>query len=54
MSKIIVITDSDASLPAEVAAELGIIIVPINIHFGEETFKTEEEISDAQLFDAGG
>lgn len=51
MSKIMIITDSDASLPAELAAELGIIIVPINVHFGEETYKTEVDITDAQLFE---
>jgi len=51
MSNIAIITDSDASLPAEVATELGIIVVPINIHFGEETFKTEVDMTDVQLFE---
>jgi DegV family protein with EDD domain len=51
MSIIRIVTDSDASLPADIIEELGIIVVPINIHFGEETFKTEIEITDAQLFE---
>jgi DegV family protein with EDD domain len=51
MSGIIIVTDSDASLPKELADAMGIIIVPINIHFGEETFQTEVEITDAQLFE---
>ena len=51
MSSIMIVTDSDASLPEQVAKDLGVIIVPINIHFGEETFKTEVDITDAQLFE---
>jgi DegV family protein with EDD domain len=51
MSKIMIVTDSDASLPAKVADELDIKIVPINIHFGEETYKTEVDITDTQLFE---
>jgi len=45
-----IITDSDASLPAEVAARYGIVQVPVMIHFGQETLKTNEEIGDAALF----
>jgi DegV family protein with EDD domain len=51
MSGIMIVTDSDASLPAKVADELDIIIVPINVQFGEETLQSEVEITDAQLFE---
>jgi fatty acid-binding protein DegV len=40
MSSIAIITDTDASLPAEVAARYGIRQVPITVHFGQETFET--------------
>ena len=50
MPSIAIITDTDASLPAEVAGRYGIQQVPIMIHFGEETLKTSEEIDDATLF----
>lgn len=50
MSQIAIITDTDASLPIEVAARYGIRQVPILVQFGEETFKTGVNISDAELF----
>jgi DegV family protein with EDD domain len=50
MSAIAIITDTDASLPAELANRHGIRQVSILVHFGEETLKTGEEIDDATLF----
>jgi DegV family protein with EDD domain len=50
MSSIAIITDTDSSLPAEVAARYNIRQVPITVHFGQETFETGVDINDAQLF----
>lgn len=50
MSSIAIITDSDASLPADVAGRYSIRQVPILIQFGVETFRTEIDIDDAGLF----
>ena len=50
MSSIAIITDSDASLPADVAARYNIRQVPILIQFGVETFRTEIDIDDVGLF----
>lgn len=50
MPSVAIVTDTDASLPAEVAAQHGIKLVPIMIHFGEESLKSDEEIDDATLF----
>jgi DegV family protein with EDD domain len=50
MPSIAIITDTDASLPADIAARYGIRQVPINIHFGEETLRTGTDIDDTQLF----
>lgn len=50
MSSVAIITDTDSSLPADVAARYGIRQVPINIHFGEEVLRTGVDIDDAGLF----
>jgi len=50
MAAIAIVTDTDASLPEEIAARHGIRQVPITVHFGEETLRTGVEIDDAQLF----
>lgn len=50
MPSIAIVTDTDSSLPAVLAAQYNIRQVPINIHFGQETFETGVNIDDAQLF----
>lgn len=50
MSPIAIVTDTDASLPAGIAARYGIRQVPINVQFGEENFETGVNIDDATLF----
>lgn len=50
MLPIAIVTDTDSSLPAAVAAQYGIQQVPINIHFGEETFQAAVDIDDAEAF----
>ena len=50
MLPIAIVTDTDSSLPAAVAAQYGIQQVPINIHFGEESFQAAVDIDDAEAF----
>lgn len=51
MNNIRIITDTDASLPADLAAQHNIYQVPITIQFGDETFETGVNINDKQLFE---
>jgi DegV family protein with EDD domain len=50
MSRIAIVTDTDASLPADIAGRYRIRQVPIIVHFGQESLKTGEDIDDARLF----
>jgi DegV family protein with EDD domain len=50
MPLIAIVTDTDASLPADLAARYDIRQVPINVQFGEENFETGVNIDDASLF----
>ncbi len=51
MSKISIITDTDSSLPVDLAAQYGIQQVPITIQFGDETYETGVNINDKTLFE---
>jgi DegV family protein with EDD domain len=45
-----IVTDTDSSLPGDLAARHGIRQVAINLHFGDETLRAVERIDDAGLF----
>ena len=51
MPKVSVITDTDSSLPREMAAKYNILQVPISIHFDEGLSGTDHDITNAQLFE---
>ena len=50
MPRIAIITDTDASLPRDLAAQHHIRQVPIVIQFGAQSLLTNDDIDDAQLF----
>ena len=45
-----VITDSTADLPPDMAAELGIEVVPLNVHFGTDTFRDGIDLSADEFY----
>jgi len=51
MPKISIVTDTDASLPVDIAAKYKIRQVPISINFGEELFEDSVEIDNRVLFE---
>jgi len=50
MPNIAIITDTDSSLPLDLAARYHIVQVPITIQFGEETYKDVYDMDDAKCF----
>jgi len=46
MNKIAIITDTDSSLPVELASQYGIRQVPITIHFDDSSYTTGVDIDD--------
>jgi len=51
MKKITVITDTDSSLPVELAEQAGILLVPITIEFEGASYTTNLDIDDRLLFE---
>jgi len=45
-----VVTDSTADLPANVAAAFDIVVVPLHIHFGEETYEDGVTITSEEFY----
>ena len=46
-----IVTDSTSDLPLTMATEYGIEVVPLNVHFGDSTFKDGIDITTDQFFD---
>ncbi|HUS69355.1 MAG TPA: DegV family protein [Anaerolineae bacterium] len=49
MGRVRVVTDSTAELPASVAKELDIAVIPLHIHIGRETFRDGLEMDSEML-----
>jgi DegV family protein with EDD domain len=47
---VLVVTDSTADLPSELAEELGITVVPLQVIFGEETFRDGIDLTSEEFF----
>ena len=50
MKKVAIITDSSAYLPDEIIEELGIHVVPLTLHWGEDTYRDGEDIRAEEFY----
>jgi DegV family protein with EDD domain len=51
MSKVRIVTDSTADIPQRLREEMGIRMVPLKIHFGEETYLDAVTLQSEQFYD---
>jgi len=45
-----IVTDSLGDIPSEVAEELGITVIPLNVHFGSDTFRDGIDLTSEQFY----
>lgn len=45
-----IVTDSTADIPAQVASELGICVVPLYVHFGDQTYRDGVDITPSEFY----
>lgn len=51
MAKIRIVTDSTADIPRELQEQLDIVVVPLKVHFGEETYVDGIDITSADFYE---
>lgn len=51
MAKIKIVTDSTADIPKHLLDELNIVVVPLKVHFGEETYLDGVDITAAEFYE---
>ena len=45
-----IVTDSSADLPAKIVQELGIVVVPLYVRFGEEVYRDQVDINEDTFY----
>ena len=45
-----IVTDSTSDLTPEIASELGITVIPLNVHFGTETFRDAIDLTTEDFY----
>jgi len=45
-----IVTDSVGDIPSEVAEELGVTVIPLNVHFGSDTFRDGVDLTTEQFY----
>ena len=51
MKPIAIVTDSTSDIPAALAEQLQIQIIPCNVHFGQEVFRERVDLTHAQFYE---
>ena len=51
MSKIVIVTDSTADNPSEIADRLGIVVVPLTVHFEDKSYLDRIDISNQEFYE---
>lgn len=51
MGQVRIVTDSTCDLPRSIVDELGIVVVPLNVHFGERVYRDGVDLDCAQFFE---
>lgn len=50
-SPVAIVTDSTSDLPPDVCERFGITVVPLNVHFGDETFRDQLDLTTDEFMD---
>jgi DegV family protein with EDD domain len=50
MGRVRVVTDSLANIPPEMVEELGITVVPTNVHFGQEVYRNGVDLTSEEFY----
>ena len=51
MSKIVIVTDSTADIPSDIADRLGIVVVPLIVHFEDKSYLDRIDISNQEFYE---
>jgi len=51
LARVKVVTDSTADIPRGIVEQLGIIVVPLSVHFGEKVYLDYVELTSANFYD---
>jgi DegV family protein with EDD domain len=54
MSRVAIVTDSTCDLPADLVGRLGVTVVPLNVHFGDEVFRDGVDLTADAFLDRLG
>jgi len=49
--RVAIVADSTADLPADLRARLGIAMVPLNVHIGNDTYRDQVDLTTAQFME---
>lgn len=51
MSKVRIVTDSTSDIPLRLLEQYGIVLVPLNVHFGDDVYKDMTELTPEQFIE---